>query len=46
MSSTRKLDAGLIKYFTVVHWDQRGAGKSYNSEIPVNSMTFDRLVED
>jgi pimeloyl-ACP methyl ester carboxylesterase len=46
MSSSRNLDAELIKHFTVVHWDQRGAGKSYNSDIPVNSMTFDRLVED
>ena len=46
MASSRKLDAELIKHFTVVHWDQRGAGKSYNSDIPNNLMTFDRLVED
>jgi len=46
MSSSRKLDAELIKHFTVVHWDQRGAGKSYHSEIPFNSMTWARLVED
>jgi pimeloyl-ACP methyl ester carboxylesterase len=46
ISSSRHLDAELIKHFTVVHWDQRGAGKSYNSDIPVNSMTFDRWVED
>jgi pimeloyl-ACP methyl ester carboxylesterase len=46
MSSSRNLDAELIKYFTVVHWDQRGAGKSYSSDIPISSMTFDRLVED
>lgn len=46
MSSSRKFDAKLIKHFTVVHWDQRGAGKSYNDKIPVDSMTFDRLVED
>ncbi|MHA1957509.1 MAG: alpha/beta fold hydrolase [Candidatus Thorarchaeota archaeon] len=46
MSSSRKLDAELIKHFTVVHWDQRGAGKSFNTKIPVNSMTLDRLVED
>jgi pimeloyl-ACP methyl ester carboxylesterase len=46
MSSSRKLDAELIKHFTVVHWDQRGAGKSYYSEIPISSMTLDRLVED
>jgi pimeloyl-ACP methyl ester carboxylesterase len=46
MSSSRRLDTELIKHFTVVHWDQRGAGKTYNSQIPVDSMTLDRLVED
>jgi pimeloyl-ACP methyl ester carboxylesterase len=46
MASSRNLDAQLIKHFTVIHWDQRGAGKSYNAEIPINSMTFSRLVED
>jgi len=46
MSSSRLSDAELIKYFTIVHWDQRGAGKSYSRDIPVDSMTFDRLVED
>jgi pimeloyl-ACP methyl ester carboxylesterase len=46
MSSSRSLDAELIKHFTVVHWDQRGAGKSYHREIPVDSMTFDRWVQD
>ncbi|MHA2402254.1 MAG: alpha/beta fold hydrolase [Candidatus Kariarchaeaceae archaeon] len=46
MSSSRRLDAELIEHFTVVHWDQRGAGKSYNADIPVDSMTLDRLVED
>jgi len=46
MSSSRKLDSELIKHFTVVHWDQRGAGKSYSPSIPVDSMTLDRLVED
>jgi pimeloyl-ACP methyl ester carboxylesterase len=46
MSSSRKLDVELIKHFTVVHWDQRGAGKSYNKDIPVITMTIDQLVED
>ena len=46
MSSSRNLDSELIEHFTVVHWDQRGAGKSYNSDIPIHSMTFDRWVED
>ena len=46
MSSSRNLDAELIKHYTVVHWDQRGAGKSFNPNIPVSSMTFDRWVQD
>jgi len=46
MSSSRKYDTELIEHFTVVHWDQRGAGKSFNSDIPVDSMTLDRFVED
>jgi len=46
MSSSRIFDAELIKHFTVVHWDQLGAGKSYDRDIPVNSMTLDRFVED
>lgn len=46
ISSSRKYDAELIKHFTVVHWDQRGAGKSFSSDIPVESMTLSRLVED
>ncbi|MFC1815503.1 alpha/beta fold hydrolase [Thermodesulfobacteriota bacterium] len=46
MPSSRSLDAELIKHVTVVHWDQRGAGKSYDSDIPVSSMTMDRFVED
>jgi pimeloyl-ACP methyl ester carboxylesterase len=46
MSSCRRLDSELIKHFTVVHWDQRGAGKSFSSSIPVDSMSLDRLVED
>ncbi|MHA1906661.1 MAG: alpha/beta fold hydrolase [Candidatus Thorarchaeota archaeon] len=46
MSSSRKIDKELINHFTVVHWDQRGAGKSYNIDIPASSMTLNRLVED
>jgi pimeloyl-ACP methyl ester carboxylesterase len=46
MSSSRKFDAEMIKHFTVVHWDQRGTGKSFYSDIPVDTMTLDRFVED
>jgi pimeloyl-ACP methyl ester carboxylesterase len=46
ISSSRIYDTELINHFTVVHWDQRGAGKSFNRNIPISSMTFDRFVED
>ena len=36
----------LVKYYTVVFWDQRGTGKSYHRDIPQTSMTFDQLVSD
>ena len=46
MASSRDLDAELIEHFTVVHWDQRGTGKSYERELPMSAMTIDRIVED
>ena len=33
----------LEKHFIVVHWDQRGAGKSFNPAIPPASMNVARL---
>lgn len=36
----------LEKNFTVVNWDQRGAGKSYRAGKDAATMTIDRLVED
>lgn len=46
MSSSRTLESELIKHFTVVHWDQRGSGKSYNPNVPKYTMTYDQMVED
>lgn len=46
MASARQLDAGLIEHFTVVHWDQRGSGKSYDRDLPMSAMTVERIVED
>jgi len=37
---------GLEKLFTVVWWDQRGAGLSYSSDIPVATMTTTQFVAD
>ncbi len=36
----------LDQDFTVVHWDQRGAGLSYQKDIPDSSMTIGQFVED
>ncbi len=36
----------LEKYFTVVMWDQRGAGKSNSRSIPEESVNMDQLLED
>jgi pimeloyl-ACP methyl ester carboxylesterase len=33
-------------HFTVVQWDQRGAGKSFNGEIPRSSMTLEQMKAD
>jgi pimeloyl-ACP methyl ester carboxylesterase len=40
---------GLEEYFTVVQWDQRGAGKTYLLTDPVKSvstLTTDRMISD
>jgi pimeloyl-ACP methyl ester carboxylesterase len=38
--------ADLEKRFVVVHWDQRGAGKSYSPSIPNSSMNMKQFVAD
>lgn len=42
----RAFNADLEGAFTVVYWDQRGAGRSYAKSIPPESMTVDRFVAD
>lgn len=37
---------GLEEYFTVVWWDQRGAGLSYNTNINENTMNYNQFVDD
>jgi len=36
----------LEKYFTVVYWDQRGAGMSFLSSIDPATMTIEQMMED
>jgi pimeloyl-ACP methyl ester carboxylesterase len=42
----RRFNSPLEDYYTVVYWDQRGSGKSFDKDIPVESLTIDQLVED
>jgi pimeloyl-ACP methyl ester carboxylesterase len=42
----RYFNAPLEKRFTVVYWDQRGAGKSFHRTIPRSSMTVEQFVSD
>lgn len=36
----------LTEYFVVVEWDQRGAGKSASDDAIVETMSYDRMVDD
>ncbi|HEV2317254.1 MAG TPA: alpha/beta hydrolase [Thermoplasmata archaeon] len=42
----RQVQEELERAFLVANWDQRGAGLSYDPQIPLESMTVDRLVAD
>jgi proline iminopeptidase len=42
----RRYNAVLEDHFVVVYWAQRGAGKSYHSDIPPGSMTLAQFVAD
>jgi pimeloyl-ACP methyl ester carboxylesterase len=42
----RCYNAPLEKSFTVVYWDQRGAGKSFDPAIPRSSMTVEQFIAD
>ena len=46
MASSRAFDACLINHFTIVHWDQLGAGKSYHNDISIQSMRIEHWIED
>ena len=40
------VNAELERDFVVVHWDQRGAGKSYRPDIPPETMNTEQFVLD
>ncbi|WP_298584637.1 alpha/beta fold hydrolase [uncultured Kocuria sp.] len=46
LTSNRRGTRELERFFTVVNWDQRGAGKSYAAIADTGRMTIDQFVED
>lgn len=36
----------LEDYFIVVNWDQRGAGKSFSKDIPIETMNISQFISD
>jgi pimeloyl-ACP methyl ester carboxylesterase len=46
LTSNRRNTRHLERYFTVVNWDQRGAGKSYRAIGDAGKMNIGQFVED
>jgi pimeloyl-ACP methyl ester carboxylesterase len=46
LTSNRRNTRALERYFTIVNWDQRGAGKSYVAIRDANAMNIDQFVDD
>lgn len=43
---TQDYPTGLDEHFTVVWWEQRGSGLSYNADVPPESVNPEQLVAD
>ncbi len=43
---TEKYPTGLEDHFTVVWWEQRGAGLSYSPDIPRETFTLEQMISD
>ncbi|MBN2206737.1 MAG: alpha/beta hydrolase [Candidatus Aminicenantes bacterium] len=37
---------GLLPYFTIVHWDQRGTALSYDERMSAADVSFDKILDD
>lgn len=46
MPFSRAFDETFLNDFVVVHWDQRGSGKSYSSSIAKETLTLEQIVAD
>jgi pimeloyl-ACP methyl ester carboxylesterase len=43
---TQRYPTGLVDYFTMIWWEQRGAGMSYRADIPPETVTVEQLISD
>jgi len=43
---TQKYPTGLENYFTVVWWEQRGSGLSFNPDVTQKAITSEQLISD
>ncbi len=43
---SKKYPTGLEDYFTVVWWERRGSGLSYDADIPLEAITLEQLLSD
>jgi pimeloyl-ACP methyl ester carboxylesterase len=46
MPLAHRFERDLEKHFTIVNWDQRGAGKSFSRKIPKESMNVKQFISD
>ncbi|MBI9099789.1 MAG: alpha/beta fold hydrolase [Spirochaetaceae bacterium] len=46
MGLFRNMHSELEDHYTVVHWDQRGTGKSYSPFLDSETLTVDQMVQD
>lgn len=46
LTLNRRNTRDLERFFTVVNWDQRGAGKSYAAGLDADKMNIDQFVAD
>ncbi len=46
MPLAHRYDGELVEHFVVVHWDQRGAGRSYDPGLTEADLTTERYVSD
>ncbi len=46
MPWTVPLDEPILSYFSVVHWDQRGAGMSLDPSQPPETLSLEIIVKD